>query len=408
MKRKKNDKIINDPVYGFIKIKNGVILKLIDHPYLQRLRRISQLGMSYLVYPGANHTRLQHVVGSMFLMSKAINQIQNKGHDISKYEKEALEIAMLLHDIGHGPFSHALESSIVTNLNHEDISLLFMQKLNKEFNGDLAISIEIFKDIYKKKFLHKLVSSQLDMDRLDYLKRDSFFSGVVEGNIGTERIINMLDIVDNELVIEEKGIYSIEKFLIARRLMYWQVYLHKTVIASENMLIKILKRAKSLISRKIDVPASPELAIFLKNNFTISDFKENNKLLDNFSCLDDFDIYACLKEWCKHSDTVLSSLSKMILNRNLLKIKIQNKPFTEDEINSCVHAHMKKTNMNEIDSRYFVFSDKVSNKAYAFDKGKINILMKNGTIQDISMVSDQFNIEFLSKSVNKYFVCYQD
>ena len=408
MKRKKNNKIINDPVYGFIKIENGVILKLIDHPYLQRLRRISQLGMSYLVYPGANHTRLQHVVGSMFLMSKAINQIQNKGHNISKYEKEALEIAMLLHDIGHGPFSHALESSIVTNLNHEDISLLFMQKLNKEFNGDLAISIEIFKDIYKKKFLHKLVSSQLDMDRLDYLKRDSFFSGVVEGNIGTERIINMLDIVDNELVIEEKGIYSIEKFLIARRLMYWQVYLHKTVIASENMLIKILKRAKSLISRKIDVPASPELAIFLKNNFTINDFKENDKLLDNFSYLDDFDIYACLKEWCKHSDTVLSSLSKMILNRNLLKIKIQNKPFTEDEINYYVQAHMKKTNMNELDTKYFVFSHKVSNKAYAFDKGKINILMKNGTIQDISMVSDQFNIEFLSKSVNKYFICYQD
>ena len=255
----KKDKIINDPIYGFITIDGGIITNLIDHPYFQRLRRISQLGLSYLVYPGAKHSRFHHAIGCMHLMTKAIHQIRKKGHLISQKEAEALKIAILLHDIGHGPFSHALENSIVTGLSHENLSLFFMKKLNKEFNGKLALAIKIFNNTHPKKFLHQLVSSKLDMDRLDYLKRDSFFSGVAEGNIGTERIINMLDVVNDELVVEEKGIYSIEKFLIARRLMYWQVYFHKTVVSAENMLIKVLQRAKFLISNNLTIFTTPSL-----------------------------------------------------------------------------------------------------------------------------------------------------
>lgn len=408
MERKKNNKIINDPIYGFINLKNSLILDLIEHPYFQRLRRITQLGLSYLVYPGANHTRLQHAIGSMFLMTKAVTQLRSKGHNITNQESEALEIAILLHDIGHGPFSHALENSIVKEITHEYLSLLFMRKLNSEFNDRLSLAIKIFEDKYKKKFLHQLVSSQLDMDRLDYLKRDSFFSGVVEGNIATERIINMLNVVDDNLVVEEKGIYSIEKFLIARRLMYWQIYLHKTVIASENMLIKVLKRAKTLMIQEQRITASHSLYLFLKTEFTIADFKKSQNLLSEFANLDDYDIYSCLKAWQKHDDYVLSSLSKMILKRNLLKIKIQNKPFSKKEIEKYLTNHMKKTQTSRKEAEYFVFSNQVSNNAYNFEKRKINILMKDGSIQDIAEASDQFNIEALSKSVNKHFLCYQD
>lgn len=406
MQETKKNKIINDPIYGFITLERGIVFDLIEHPFFQRLRRITQLGLSYLVYPGAYHTRFHHALGCMFLMEKAILQIRNKGHEISSEEEEALKIAILLHDIGHGPFSHALENSIANNISHEDLSKLFMEKLNNEFDGKLSLAIQIFNNKHSKKFLHQLVSSQLDMDRLDYLKRDSFFTGVTEGNIGTERIINMLDVVNDHLVIEEKGIYSIEKFLIARRFMYWQVYLHKTVVSAENTLIKILKRAKQLIQNGEDIFSSSSLKIFLKNHYTIDHFKENDVILETFSKLDDHDIYSCIKEWSHHNDFILSSLSDRILNRKPLKIKTQNEKFSEDKINELKQKVSEKYNISIEDTNYLVFTGKVSNNAYQYYKTHINILMKNGEIKDITDASDQFNIDALSKTVNKYFLCY--
>ena len=406
MQNRKKDKIINDPIYGFVKLDKGIITDLIDHPYFQRLRKIAQLGLSYLVYPGAHHTRFHHAIGCMYLMGKAIRQIQNKGHEITEAEAEALKIVILLHDIGHGPFSHALEHSIASNISHEHISFLFMQRLNEQFDGKLSLAIKIFQDKHPKQFLHQLVSSQLDMDRLDYLKRDSFFSGVTEGNIGTERIIHMLDVVDDKLVVEEKGIYSIEKFLIARRLMYWQVYLHKTVISAENMLIKVLKRAKELINIGKEIYASPSLSVFLSNSYAIEDFENNPKLLNDFAELDDFDIYSALKYWKNNSDFVLSSLSKMILNRKLLKIKVQNTKFSTLEIKTEIDKVKQNYNITKQEAEYFIFSNKVSNSTYNIEKANINILMKNGDVIDITSASDQFNIDALSKTINKYFLCY--
>ena len=401
----KKDKIINDPIYGFVQIEKGIIFNLIEHPFFQRLRRISQLGLSYLVYPGANHSRFHHAIGCVFLMNKAIDQIRKKGHKISDKEAEAVCIAILLHDIGHGPFSHTLEKNIV-NINHESLSLFFMQELNEQFGGKLSLAIQIFKDEYKKKFLHQLVSSQLDMDRLDYLKRDSFYSGVQEGVIGTERIINMLNVVDDYLVIEEKGIYSIEKFLIARRLMYWQVYLHKTVLSAENTLIKILKRARELIKEKKEIFATSALLSFLKNNFTKKDFENNAQLLQQFAKLDDHDIYACLKQWMNHEDIVLSKLSNMIINRKLLKVKIQNKPFSQKAIADKKTAVMQKLNLHKNLADYFVFSDKISNSAYSYEKAKINILLKDENIKELKDASDKTLNQMLSKKVNKFFLCY--
>ena len=406
MLNRKKDKIINDPIYGFVKLDKGIITDLIDHPYFQRLRKIAQLGLSYLVYPGAHHTRFHHAIGCMHLMNKAINQIRNKGHEITEDEAEALKIAILLHDIGHGPFSHALEHSITSNIPHEHLSLLFMQRLNEQFNGKLSLAIEIFQNKHPKQFLHQLVSSQLDMDRLDYLKRDSFFTGVTEGNIGTERIINMLDIVNDKLVVEEKGIYSIEKFLIARRLMYWQVYLHKTVVSAESMLIKVLQRAKELLNDGKKVHTSYYLGEFLKNNYTILDFENNSKLLNDFAELDDFDIYSSLKYWKNNTDFVLSSLSKMILNRKLLKIKVQNTAFKTSEIDKEIDIARQHYNITKEETEYFVFSDKISNSTYNIEKANINILMKNTDVIDITSASDQFNIDALKKTINKYFLCY--
>ncbi len=406
MTKTKKNKIINDPIYGFITLERGIIFDLIEHPYFQRLRRITQLGLSYLVYPGAYHTRFHHALGCMFLMKKAIQQIRNKGHEITEKEAEALKIAILLHDIGHGPFSHALENSIVNNISHEHLSSLFMNKLNEEFNGKLDLAIKIFNNKHPKKFLHQLVSSQLDMDRLDYLKRDSFFTGVTEGNIGTERIINMLDVVKDKLVIEEKGIYSIEKFLIARRLMYWQVYLHKTVLSAENTLIKILKRAKDLIQKGEPLSSSKSLELFLKKNYNLNDFTKNQELLEVFSNLDDHDIYSCIKDWQCHSDIILSYLCRSILNRKPLKIKIQNTIFSEQIVEKIKQETKNKLKINEEEVQYMVFTEKVSNNAYQYSKDRLNILMKNGDIKDISDASDQFNIEALNKTVNKYFLCY--
>ena len=405
MHSKKRAKIINDPIYGFIEIESGIINELVNHPYFQRLRRISQLGLSYLVYPGAQHTRFQHALGCLHLMTKAIQQLIKKGHQISDEEQIAIKIAIILHDIGHGPFSHALERTLVTNISHENLSLIYMHSLNAEFDGKLSLAIQIFQNKYKKKFLHQLVASQLDMDRLDYLKRDSFFTGVTEGNVGVERIISMLDVKNDNLVIEEKGIYSIEKFIIARRLMYWQVYLHKTVISAENMLKQLLLRAKYLINNSKQIYTTKALKIFLCNEYLIEDFVASNNLLENFSQLDDYEIYSCLKYWSKNKDYVLSKLSTDILNRNILKIRIQKKIFDKSILSNKREKMMINENISKTEASYFIFSNKVSNSIYSTNSNNINILFKNGEIKDLTKSSDQFNLGALSKTINKYFLC---
>ena len=399
-------KIINDPIYGFIKIESKIIYDLINHKYFQRLRRISQLGLSYLVYPGAQHTRFQHALGSLHLMDKAIQQLTNKGHEITSTEQEALRICILLHDIGHGPFSHALEKILVNEINHEQLTLMFMKHLNEEFNGKLSISIEIFKNTYKKKVLHQLVSSQLDMDRLDYLKRDSFFTGVTDGNIGTERIINMLNVADGNLVIEEKGIYSIEKFILARRLMYWQVYLHKTVISSENMLMKLIKRAKFLISNGEEIFITSNLLYFLNDDFLEDLNRGQKRIIEQFAQLDDYDIYFCLKKWQNNSDKILSLLSKNLLNRNINKIIIETKKIDSEKIINIKNKVSQEFQLNNSEVEFLVINDQVSNHVYNEDNSNINILMKNNEIVDLAEASDHFNIKALNNKTKKYFISY--
>lgn len=401
-------KIFNDPIYGFVSIPYEIIYDLIDHPYFQRLRRIKQLGLTNLVYPGALHTRFHHAMGAMHLMGQAIDTIRSKGHEITDEEAKGVTIAILLHDIGHGPFSHALEHSIVSNVNHEDISELFMDNLNAAFNGELSLAIKIFQNKYKKKFLHQLVSSQLDMDRLDYLKRDSFFTGVSEGVISTERIIKMLNVVNDELVVEAKGIYSIEKFIIARRLMYWQVYLHKTVLSAENMLVHILKRAKELAEKKVDLFCTPSLRTFLYNKYSKEDFIKNPKVLLAFADLDDYDIMASVKVWAAEpeKDKVLSLLSSMLLNRGLFGVELQNQPFKDDKIASFKKEAKKKLGLTEKEVNYFVFTGNVTNDAYRSDKIRINILFKDGLVRDIAEASDQLSIDVLAKTVKKHYLCF--
>lgn len=397
-------KILNDPIYGFITIPNPLIFDLIEHRYFQRLRRISQMGMSYLVYPGAHHTRFHHALGCMHLMQKAIQVLCFKGVEISEEEKEALLIAILLHDIGHGPFSHAMEHSIVDNVHHEEISLLLMEQLNEDFNGSLTLAIEIFKGNYPRKFMYQLISGQIDMDRADYLKRDSFYTGVAEGNINSERIITMLSVVNDELVIEEKGIYSVEKFLVARRLMYWQVYLHKTSLVAEQLLIRVLKRAKELTLQGKKLAASTALSFFIENEITIEDF--NSEVLDLFTRLDDYDIVSAMKEWINEEDFVLSNLCKMIINRDLLRIKIKNKKIAHKKIQTETQMLMEKYKISKEEASYFVFSGEISNQAYKTNSQNINILMKSGKIQDVVKASDQLNLKALSKPVTKYYICY--
>ncbi|MBS1650766.1 MAG: HD domain-containing protein [Bacteroidetes bacterium] len=399
-------KIINDPIYGFVTIPCELIYDLINHPYFQRLRRIKQLGLTNLVYPGALHTRFHHAIGAMHLMQEAIITLKQKNVIITKAEEEAALAAILLHDIGHGPFSHTLEHAIVKGVSHENISILFMNRLNKEFKGKLNLAISIFNDKYSKKFLHQLVSSQLDMDRLDYLQRDSFFTGVNEGIISSERIIKMLNVVNNQLVVEHKAIYSIEKFLIARRLMYWQVYLHKTVLSAETLLLNILKRAKELSANNEDLFATPAFSLFLKNNFTKSDFEKNPTLLSDFSLLDDNDIMASIKVWCNNSDHVLGNLCKALLNRKLFKIELSNKPFTLKYKNELQKAIMLKAKISKKQTSYFVLSGSVNNSAYNSHKFNINILMKDGKLIDVAKASDQLNLQSLSKTVTKYYICY--
>jgi len=401
-------KIINDPVYGFINIPFELIFDLISHPFFQRLRYIKQLGMTHLVYPGALHTRFHHALGAMHLMSLAIEILRSKGHEITTEEEEAATVAILLHDIGHGPFSHALEHSLVKGIQHEDISMLMMERLNEQFHGRLSMAIEVFTGKYPKKFLHQLISSQLDLDRMDYLNRDSFFTGVSEGVISFDRIIKMFNIADDHLVIEEKGIYSIEKFLIARRLMYWQVYLHKTVIAGEQLLVKILKRAKELAVNGEELFATPALQHFLKNDVIKKDFFESDIHLLHFSRLDDQDIFASVKVWRAHDDRVLSLLCNMLADRNLYKTEISNDVPEESRVQRIRENAMISLEIDETEISYFVFTDMISNRAYNTAEGNstINILMKNNATIDIAKASDLSNLESLDKTVTKHILCY--
>lgn len=397
-------KIFNDPIYGFITIPNPLIYDLIQHPYFQRLRRISQMGLSYLVYPGANHTRFHHALGCMHLMQKAVEVLRFKGVSISPEEENALYIAILLHDIGHGPFSHAMEKSIVEDVHHEAISLLFMNQLNTEFNGKLSLAIQVFRGDYHRKFMLQLISSQLDMDRMDYLKRDSFYSGVAEGNVNSERLIQMMNVVDDVLVIEEKGIYSVEKFLMSRRLMYWQAYLHKTSLVAELILTKVLKRAKELTQKGIILPCSESLLFFMQNKITIATFDSEN--LGFFSQLDDFDIISALKSWQKQDDFILSSLSKMIINRDLLKIKLSEEKAPPEELQALKERFALENNVSLAETNYFIFKGKIKNQAYSKEAEPIRILKKDKTIEDVVEASDQLNLKSLSKFVTKYYMCF--
>lgn len=399
-------KIINDPVHGFINIPSSLIYDLVEHPVFQRLRRIKQLGLTHYVYPGATHTRFQHTLGALHLMILAINSLRSKGVMISSDEEEATQIAILLHDIGHGPFSHALEESLIDGISHEDISLHLMQVLNQEFKGKLELAIQIFQNSYPKKFLHQLVSSQLDMDRMDYLKRDSFYTGVTEGTIGTDRIIKMLDVYDDHLVIEAKGIYSIEKFLMARRLMYWQVYFHKTVIASEFLLVKLLQRAKEVFRAENDMFAAPPLKFFLESSISQEYFQANTEqVIQNFLELDDSDIMSSAKQWCKSSDKVLSLLSSSLISRKLPKTTMSDQASSNAELERLRQCAKKNLNLSDEEASFLVYQEEVSNSAYSLHDEKIQIKYKNGDLTDIAAASDILNIPYLYKSTKKHFIC---
>ena len=396
-------KIINDPIYGFIPVHNELIFQIIEHPYVQRLRYISQMGLSYLVYPGAHHTRFHHALGAMFLMQRAVSVLRQKGIDISTSEEEALYLAILLHDIGHGPFSHGLEGKIVTSMSHEALSLASMNRLNTEFNGALNLAIDIFKGEHPKRFLKQLVSGQLDMDRLDFLRRDSFYTGVAEGSVSAQRLITMLHVVDDALVVEEKGIHSVENFLVARRLMYWQVYLHKASLCAEHILMNIIKRARALKSLDIDIGLKGPLSYFLSEN---TDDKMSDNDLNIFLKLDDIDVVSALKQWMEHDDFVLRELSKTIITRKLFKIDIGESEFPSEHIEEQRKKFALKHNLSTEEASYFVFTGSVSNLAYNQSKENIQLLRKNGTLIDVAQASDQLHIQALSKKVVKYFQCY--
>lgn len=398
-------KIINDPVYGFITIPFDLVHDIIEHPWFQRLSRIRQLGLTYLVYPGALHTRFHHTIGALHLMSGAIETLRSKGHAISEEEARGACVAILMHDIGHGPFSHALENLLAKDISHEYLSDLIMRRLNKEFNNELDVAISIFNNEHPKKFLHQLVSSQLDVDRLDYLNRDSFFTGVSEGVISSDRIIKMLDVAEGNLVVEEKGIYSVEKFITARRLMYWQVYLHKTVLAAEHMLIHIIKRARELALNGNDLFGTPAFLNFLKQEHSVDEFESNDLILSAFAQLDDFDVFTSVKAWMDHPDPVLSKLCTGLVNRKLYRIELSKVPFDEHEIKLRRAETAAKLGIPTSEAHYFCFTDSIQNNAYNAADDKINILFKNGTITDIAVASDNFNIGALAKPVTRYFFC---
>lgn len=398
-------KIFNDPVYGFINIKSDLVFDIIEHPVFQRLRRIKQLGVTDFVYPGALHTRFHHAIGAMHLMTRALDNLRSKGIEIDDYEYESAQIAILLHDIGHGPFSHALEFSLLQGIRHESLSFLLMKRLNYEFNNKLELSLKIFQNTYKRRFFHQLVSSQLDMDRLDYLKRDSFFTGVSEGAIGLERIISMLNVVDDQIVVEEKGIYSIENFLNARRLMYWQVYLHKASVSAEKMLVNLIIRAKDMALAGHDVFASEALKTFLKEDKTLDDFQQNDELLTTYGMLDDYDIWGAIKVWQSHEDPILSNLSRRLLNRQLFKIKLSNEPLSKNELKTLRNKIADHYDILRSDSRYYFAYGEVTNKAYIAEGQSINILTKKGKVIDIAEGADLPNIKAISKIVKKYYLC---
>jgi len=402
-------KIINDPVLGFINLQSELIFDLIEHPVFQRLRRIKQLGLSFLVFPGANHSRFEHALGAVHLMRQAVAVLKLKGNEITDEEADAVTAAILLHDIGHAPFSHVLENTLV-EVPHEQISLLLMNQLNHEFNGKLTLAIQIFTNRYKKKFLHQLVSGQLDMDRLDYLNRDSFFTGVAEGTVGVERIIKMLNVWKDNLVVEEKGIYSIEKFLISRRLMYWQVYLHKTVVSAENLLINILMRARELVHAGENIFATPPLHVFLGKNVQLSDFENQtvingNTALNWYSLLDDNDLFTALKAWQNHSDPVLSILSQNLMNRKLFKVILSPDPFDDKITDEIKHKIFTRITENPAYAPYFIMTGEITNKAYNKHSEKILVLDKSGKTKEIQQASD-INISALTKTVRKYYLCY--
>ncbi len=400
----KSQKILNDPVYGFITIPSELIFAIIDHPYFQRLRRIRQLGLTDFVYPGALHTRFHHALGAMHLMSITLDNLRIKGTDISEAEYEAALIAILLHDIGHGPFSHALEYSLLRGIPHEELSLLTIELLNEEFGGQLTLALRIFKNKYPKKFLHQLVSSQLDIDRLDYLQRDCFFTGVSEGTIGADRIIKMMAVKDDQLVIEEKGIYSIENFLSARRLMYWQVYLHKTTVSAEKMLINLIQRAKKLAQDGRTFFVTEEMAYFMSQEVSLADFKADSSLLKKFLQLDDFDIWGAIKLWKNDPDYVLRNISQMFLTRKLFKINLVNEPFSSEEIEHLRTKAQKKLSVPDEDLGYFFSTGTISNYGY-LEKDRISILTKKGEVVDVATAADLPNIKIMSKMVEKHYVC---
>lgn len=398
-------KIINDPIYGFVGIPDEIHFDIIEHPIFQRLRRIKQVSMTNMVYPSANHTRFAHSLGAMHLMRHAIQILRRKGYDITDEELEAASLAILLHDSGHGPFSHTLENSIVEGINHEDLSLMVMRKFNEIHDGKLELALKIFTGTYEKGFLSKLISSQLDVDRIDYLKRDSFFSGVAEGNVNAERLLDMMEVVGNELAIEAKGIYSVESFLVARRIMYWQVYMHKTVLSAEYMLREILKRAR-LISKYRELPATPALSFFLKRQGKFDSQTEPDVILQHFGQLDDYDVLTALKLWYNDEDFVLRELCRRLLDRNLFKIELSKAPFDPDYIDKLLHAIAEKFHLSMYDASFMLLQGVSSNHAYHPKKPAINILYKDGSIKDIGEASDQLHISVLTQPVVKYFICY--
>ena len=400
-------KIINDPVFGFIKIPGGLLMDIVNHPLMQRLRHIKQVGLASVVYPGAQHTRFQHSLGAYYLMSEALLSLAQKGIFIFDSEAEAMKAAILMHDIGHGPFSHVLENTLIHGVSHEDISLLFMEQINREMNGELNMALTIFKDQYPKRFLHQLISSQLDMDRLDYLRRDSFFTGVTEGNIGSARIIKMLNVKDDQLVVDSKGIYSIENYLTSRRLMYWQVYLHKTTVASEKVLVNVLLRAKYLTQAGVNLFATPALSYFLCRHVDADMFHADPDVLRHYSLLDDNDIYSAIKEWRKSDDTVLRILCENIVERRPFRVEVSETPFSEERLAQVEDEIRQHVPVSEADVKYLYSVSEIRKDMYDVNDDHITILYKDGTMKDIADASEILNVALLSKKIRKYYLCYQ-
>ena len=403
----KEAKIINDPVFGFIKIPRGLLYGIVEHPLFQRLNRINQLGLASVVYPGARHTRFQHSLGAFHLMGEAILSLQQKGIFIFDAEAEAVQAAILMHDIGHGPFSHVLEDTLIHGISHEDISLMMMEEINRHFNGQLNLAISIFKGEYPKNFLHQLISSQLDMDRLDYLRRDSFYTGVTEGNIGSARIIKMLNVVNDTLVVDQKGIYSLENYLTTRRLMYWQVYLHRTSVAYEKVLVNMLTRAKALIREGKDVFASPALYYFLSNDVDKEWFVTHPEALTNYEELDDSDIWSAMKAWKHHDDKILSTLATDMLDRRIFKVEVHEEPIPDEYIDELKRKISQKVDIPYEDAHYLMSLNTIQKDMYSVDDDSFAILYKNGEIRDISEASELLNVQLLSKKIRKYYLCYQ-